>query len=260
MGVESGYLQCDDDVLVGKPYDRGRWPGRFKSLNRFKISISLPTMKTLPLLIAITSLTELPLLAQTTTTTEKVVVVNPGVQILDSAQVRTQLSLAPKVVVLPAPPASTVKTTTTVIEEPGRPRRVYNTQRNVVIVEQQNQSYELPYVTLPVLFVKETADLLDTESRAALDQMAAVIQEISKTEPATRFDIEGHTSTEGTNEFNMTLSGARAQRVFDELTQRYGIPASVLTAHGYGENYPQFPNGNEVELQQDRRVLVVRVK
>ncbi|GEP45082.1 OmpA family protein [Brevifollis gellanilyticus] len=214
-------------------------------------------MKTLSFSIAVISLLTVPLSAQTT---EKVVVVNPGVQLLDRAEVRTRLSVAPKIVVLPAPPASTVKTTTTVTELPAIPRRVYNVERNVVVVEEQDKSYELPYVTLPVLFVKETAELLDAESRAALDQMAAVIQEISKTEPATRFDIEGHTSTEGTDEFNMNLSAARAQRVFDELTQRYGIPASVLTAHGHGENYPQFPNGTEAELQQDRRVLVVRVK
>jgi outer membrane protein OmpA-like peptidoglycan-associated protein len=201
-----------------------------------------------------------------------VVVVQPAVQVvtqpsivvrtLDSAVVQRQLSLAPKVVIVTPAPQTAVKTTktTTVVDTPGQPRRVYNSERSVVLVEDQGQSRELPYVTLPVLFVKETSELLDDESRNALQQVAGVILAISKTEVGTVFDIEGHTSTDGTDEYNVTLSAARAQRVYDELTQRYGVPASVLSAHGYGESFPMYPQGNEAEMQQDRRVLVVRTK
>jgi outer membrane protein OmpA-like peptidoglycan-associated protein len=190
---------------------------------------------------------------------------------LDPVVVRRQLSLAPKAVIVPTPPASivvapppveVVKTTktTTVVDTPGRPRRVYNSERSVVIVEDQDQSRELTYVTLPVLFVKETAELLDVESRGTLEQVAGVILEVSKTEPGALFDIEGHTSTDGTDEFNVTLSAARARRVYDELTLNYGVPASALSAHGYGESFPMYPNGAEEQMQQDRRVLVVRTK
>ncbi len=199
-----------------------------------------------------------PLASHAQTVVERVVVAAPpAAVVLDPAQVRTQLSLAPRAVVVPAPlPGSTVKTTTTTTLVPRR----YNAGRNVVVVTQEDKTVELPYVTLPVLFVKETAELLDQESRAALEQVAAVIRDVSKTEPGVVFDIEGHTSTEGTDEFNMQLSAARAQRVFEELTQRYGVPASVLSAHGYGEGYPQFPNGTEPQKQLDRRVLVVRTR
>ncbi len=211
----------------------------------------------------------MPFVAHAQIPAESVVVVRPGVQVLNPVDVQRQLSVAPRVVVVPAPVPSavpvpapeagtTVRTTTTVVE--GRPMRQYRRDRNVVIIEQENKQVELPYVTLPVLFVKETAELLDQESRAALEQVASVIREVSRNEPGAMFDIEGHTSTEGTDEFNMQLSAARSQRVFVELTQRYGVPASVLSAHGFGEGYPQFPNGTEPELQQDRRVLVVRTK
>lgn len=130
----------------------------------------------------------------------------------------------------------------------------------MVIIETNNESRELPYVTVPVLFVKETAELLDVESAAALEETATAIKEVTQTEPAAKFDIEGHTSTDGTDEFNMSLSAARARRVFDELTQRYGVPAGTLSAHGYGENHPAYPNGSEDEMQLDRRVLVVRTQ
>lgn len=218
-------------------------------------------MKSLQFLFCAFCIVQLPLRAQVRSSgKEEVVVVRPAVVVLDAKAVRSQLSVAPKVVVVPVPGPAVAAKSTTVVQTPGQPVRVYNADRNVVVVVQQNQSVEMPYVTLPVLFEKETANLLDKESRAALDQVAAVIHEVSKTASGAVFDIEGHTSTEGAEDFNLKLSADRAQRVFDELTQHYGVPASVLSAHGYGENFPQHPKGKEKEKQLDRRVLVVRTK
>ncbi|MCW1925290.1 OmpA family protein [Luteolibacter arcticus] len=183
---------------------------------------------------------------------------------LDPALVRRQLAIAPKIIEVreePAvviPPGAKVETTETrtIVEEPGLPPRVYNVERNVVIVEGR----ELPYVTIPVLFVKETAELLDSESRVALEETAKAILEVLATSPDAGFDVEGHTSIEGTEDFNLKLSADRARRVYDELTKRYGVPVSAIGAHGFGEKYPNYPNGNEAEWALDRRVLVARVK
>jgi outer membrane protein OmpA-like peptidoglycan-associated protein len=198
----------------------------------------------------------------------------PDVRVVDPVVVRQRLSIAPRVIVTPAPVVPSVavpvappvrreivETTTTTVT-PAAPivRRVYHPDRHVVVVQEKEQTVELPYMILPVLFVKETAELLDQESRAALEQTAGTLTEIARAEPTAVFDIEGHTSTDGTDEFNMNLSAARAQRVYDELTQRYGVPAKILSAHGYGENFPRYPQGTEAEMQEDRRVLVVRAK
>jgi outer membrane protein OmpA-like peptidoglycan-associated protein len=224
-------------------------------------------MKKRILLLPLVCVTQLTLNAQVTVVTQTPAA--PGVVVvrsLDPVVVRQQLSLLPKVVVvtpdavtLPVP-ATALKTTktTTVVDTPGQPRRVYNSERNVVVIEDEGESRELPYVTLPVLFAKETNALLDQESRLALQEVAGVIIAISKAEPGSRFDIEGHTSTDGTDEYNLALSATRARRVFDELTQNYGIPASLLSAHGYGESFPSYPQGAEEQMQMDRRVLVVR--
>ncbi len=157
--------------------------------------------------------------------------------------------------VAPAP-GSVVETTETnrIVDVPGQPRRVYNIERKVVIVEGR----ELPYLIIPVLFEKETAKLLDVESRIALEETAAAILEVLKTHPTAVFDIEGHTSTDGTDDFNLTLSADRARRIHQELTLRYLVPTTALSAHGYGEMYPTFPDGNEEQMVMDRRVLVVR--
>jgi outer membrane protein OmpA-like peptidoglycan-associated protein len=167
---------------------------------------------------------------------------------------RRQLSIVPRV--LPALPVTPATTTETIETTTRIGSRTYNTERSVVVVEGR----ELPYVTVPVLFVKETAELLDAESRIALEQTATAILEVTKSDPSAVFDIEGHTSTDGTDELNMTLSAARALRVHEELTKRYFVPASVLSAHGYGESHPMYPNGDESQMTLDRRVLVVRVK
>lgn len=191
--------------------------------------------------------------------TEVVVPAAPPLVRIDPALARRQLGIVPKTVEVPAhPPGTTVETTetTTTRNIPGQPPRVYNIERNVVIVEGR----ELPYITIPVLFVKETAELLDSESRVAIDDTASAIHEVIKTDPTAVFDIEGHTSTDGTDEMNMTLSAQRARRIFEELTVRYKIPATVLSAHGYGESYPSYPAGTEQQMMLDRRVLVVRVK
>lgn len=176
---------------------------------------------------------------------------------LDAAFARRHLHALPRDATLPVYlPGTVVETTVTkdYVDVPGQPRRVYNVARNVVIVEGK----ELPYITVPVLFEKETAKLLDSESRVALEETAAAILGVLKTQPTAVFDIEGHTSTDGTNEFNITLSGDRARRVHQELTQRYLVPSAALSTHGYGEMFPTFPGGTEQQMVRDRRVLVVR--
>jgi len=188
---------------------------------------------------------------------EEVVPLTPPQLRPDPTIARRHLLTLPRDVVVPEhPPGTVVETTETknYVDVPGQPRRIYNVERNVVIVEGK----ELPYITIPVLFEKETAKLLDVESRVALEETAAAIHEVLKTQPSAVFDIEGHTSTDGTDEFNLKLSADRALRVHQELTQRYSIPASALSAHGYGEMYPTYPNGSEEQMVLDRRVLVVR--
>lgn len=171
--------------------------------------------------------------------------VGPPPIILDPTVVQRRLDTAPRVIELAPGQAA-----------PAPDARVYNLETNTVIVKGR----EYPFVSIPVLFEKETARLLDTESRDTLTTTAAAILNVLKTQPSAVFDIEGHTSTDGDTDFNLKLSADRARRVLDELTNRYQVPVSALTAHGYGESYPDHPNGTEAEMVLDRRVLVVRTQ
>ncbi len=175
---------------------------------------------------------------------------------LDAALARQRLGIAP--VPIPEREGEVVEktTTTTTVETPGLPPRIYSTERNVVLVEGR----ELPYLTIPVLFVEGTADLLDAESLLTIEDTAVAINGVLTTNPTAVFDVEGHTSTDGSDEMNMQLSADRSRRIYTELIQKYGVPTSALAAHGYGENYPKYPDGTEEQMVLDRRVLVVRVK
>ncbi len=67
--------------------------------------------------------------------------------------------------------------------------------------------------------------------------------------------IEGHTSSEGTNDYNQRLSERRAKAIVDDLVKR-GIDAKRLQAAGLGETRPIASNNDESGRSLNRRVEV----
>ena len=76
-----------------------------------------------------------------------------------------------------------------------------------------------------------------------------------KGDTAAAIVIEGHTSSEGTDQYNLALSERRAQAVRDELV-KHGIAASRLTAVGIGEKRPIASNDDENGRSLNRRVEI----
>jgi OmpA-OmpF porin, OOP family len=68
-------------------------------------------------------------------------------------------------------------------------------------------------------------------------------------------EVQGHTSSEGSNRYNMRLSQRRSQSVADYLAQK-GV-TNRLTAHGYGEDQPIADNSTEEGRMRNRRVELV---
>jgi hypothetical protein len=67
--------------------------------------------------------------------------------------------------------------------------------------------------------------------------------------------IEGHTSDEGTEEYNQDLSERRAQAVVTDLVRR-GLSQGRLSAAGFGERRPIASNSDESGRSLNRRVEV----
>jgi len=77
--------------------------------------------------------------------------------------------------------------------------------------------------------------------------------------PEVYFEIAGHTDSVGTFAYNFLLSARRANAVRNYLI-RQGVPASRMTAVGYGEGFPIAPNATVEGRALNRRGIEIRVK
>lgn len=83
-----------------------------------------------------------------------------------------------------------------------------------------------------------------------------ILNQIAQTfidNPTYRVEVQGHTDNVGNYKFNVDLSERRAQAVRDYLIKR-GVPATSLTAHGYGPDKPIADNKTKAGRAQNRRV------
>ena len=74
--------------------------------------------------------------------------------------------------------------------------------------------------------------------------------------PGLRLAVEGHTDSVGGDEYNQRLSEQRGGSVRDYLMQE-GMPASSVTAKGFGKTQPVASNDTASGRQQNRRVEIV---
>lgn len=70
-----------------------------------------------------------------------------------------------------------------------------------------------------------------------------------------KFTIEGHTDSQGSDALNLKLSERRAKAVLDYLVKK-GISPSRLSSVGFGENYPIASNKTRVGRAENRRVEI----
>ncbi|MEO8139415.1 MAG: OmpA family protein [Gemmatimonadota bacterium] len=105
-----------------------------------------------------------------------------------------------------------------------------------------------------VNFDYDKAELLP-DDKEILDRVAVALLEPQWA--AARFEVAGHTSGIGTAQYNMDLSVQRANVVAAYLVSK-GVPASRLTARGYGELSPLYPNDSEGRNWKNRRVELRR--
>jgi outer membrane protein OmpA-like peptidoglycan-associated protein len=76
--------------------------------------------------------------------------------------------------------------------------------------------------------------------------------------PELRFEIQGHTDGDGSEEYNLELSRQRAESVLKYLVL-FGIEPTRLQAKGYGESIPVAPNDTDENKAKNRRVILARM-
>ncbi len=100
--------------------------------------------------------------------------------------------------------------------------------------------------------------LFDTGKASIKDQSAAVLADIItilKEYPTSKFSIEGHTDSVGSEKLNQRLSEARALSVKEYLVKN-GIDEFRLSAIGYGETRPIASNKTRAGRALNRRVEI----
>jgi len=100
--------------------------------------------------------------------------------------------------------------------------------------------------------------LFDTSKSTIKAESARVLADITailKKYPDSRFTIDGHTDSSGSDSFNQRLSESRAQSVMNYLISN-GVNASRLTSAGYGESRPVADNSTKAGKAQNRRVEI----
>lgn len=93
---------------------------------------------------------------------------------------------------------------------------------------------------------------LKPEAREKMAKVAGILL----AHPDLKIQLEGHTDSIGTDEYNQTLSEHRADAVRDYLVQQ-SVPAASLTAVGLGKANPVASNDSAAERQKNRRVEMV---
>ena len=82
---------------------------------------------------------------------------------------------------------------------------------------------------------------LTEASKTTID---TTIYEILIENPHIIIELSSHTDSEGTDDYNESLSQKRAESVVNYLVKK-GIPKKRLTPKGYGESKPRVPNKND---------------
>lgn len=92
---------------------------------------------------------------------------------------------------------------------------------------------------------------LRPSAAATLDEVVAFLEQPHNR--TLRYEVGGHTSSEGSRRHNERLSAARAETVRRYLVE-HGIDPSRLTSRGYGPSMPIASNRTEQGRQANRRV------
>lgn len=109
------------------------------------------------------------------------------------------------------------------------------------------------------LIVNLSDVLFDTASsnlKPGAREKLARVSGILVTHPGLRLEIEGHTDSVGTDDYNQALSSRRAESVRVYLVDQR-IPTDSVGASGLGEGHPVATNDTAAGRQQNRRVEMV---
>ncbi len=104
------------------------------------------------------------------------------------------------------------------------------------------------------VFAPGSAEIEDI-STTLVDDIAAVLENC----PGARFEVAGHTDSQGRESSNMALSQRRADAVVDAMLEK-DLTRVFLSARGYGEEQPIADNQTEEGRARNRRIAFTLIE
>lgn len=101
-----------------------------------------------------------------------------------------------------------------------------------------------------ILFATNSS-ILQPEAKTNISKLAIILKKY----PDTNILVAGHTDSDGTEQYNQTLSEKRAKAVSD-YAMLQDISSSRLSVIGLGENEPVISNDTDYGKSQNRRVEI----
>jgi outer membrane protein OmpA-like peptidoglycan-associated protein len=113
---------------------------------------------------------------------------------------------------------------------------------------------ENPHVNLKIEF--------DVNSSSIRPESFPLIAELGKALSSEalqeqKFQVIGHTDSDGDDKYNLELSYKRAESIREFLKEMYGLSSDRLIVLGYGESMPIASNADSGGKQKNRRVEVI---
>ncbi len=104
-----------------------------------------------------------------------------------------------------------------------------------------------------IKFRSGSAELND-EAKAALDEFAAKVKDLKR---PIWMEIQGHTDSTGSAEFNDALGEKRAEAVKRYLARKHQLPIQRMATISYGDTLPADPGKGAKARAANRRVVLV---
>jgi peptidoglycan-associated lipoprotein len=116
--------------------------------------------------------------------------------------------------------------------------------------------YQVTFTDEAVHFGFDRRDL-SKKAKEALDNFSENIKAANKN---IYIEIQGHTDSIGTREYNLRLGQARANTVMRYLHTKHGIPLHRMDTFSYGESRPIADNDTHRNRAKNRRVTLVVIQ
>lgn len=106
----------------------------------------------------------------------------------------------------------------------------------------------------PVVFEELTFAADEATLNPIVEEKLKDLVAFIKKHPDSRLEIRGHTDSDGKPRYNLKLSKDRADNLKQYLMDKTGLPEDRITAQGFGDTRPVFPNDTPQNKARNRRV------